>query len=77
MDVPSYNTFQHVNSKLGRQHLKAPLAAALSPFVSLLYPPNPSLILRRPRSFAVPFASLERPRTANPTHDVSDVVSEG
>ena len=25
----------------GRQHTKAPLAAALSPFVSLLYPPNP------------------------------------
>jgi len=30
-----------VNSNLGRQHTKAPLAAALSPFVSLLYPPNP------------------------------------
>ena len=30
-----------MNSKLGRQHTKAPLAAALSPFVSLLYPPNP------------------------------------
>ena len=29
------------NSKLGRQHTKAPLAAALSPFMSLLYPPNP------------------------------------
>ena len=27
-------------SKLGRQHTKAPLAAALSPFMSLLYPPN-------------------------------------
>ena len=39
-DVPSYNTFEHVNSKLGRQHTKAPLAAVLSPFVSLLYPPN-------------------------------------
>ena len=26
---------------LWRQHTKAPLAAALSPFVSLLYPPNP------------------------------------
>ena len=33
-----------MNSKLGRQHTrhtKAPLAAALSPFVSLLYPPSP------------------------------------
>ena len=30
-----------MNSKLGRQHTKAPLAAALSPFMSLLYPPNP------------------------------------
>ena len=30
-----------MNSKLGRQHTKAPLAAALSPSVSLLYPPNP------------------------------------
>ena len=30
-----------MNSKHGRQHTKAPLAAALSPFVSLLYPPNP------------------------------------
>ena len=40
-DVPSYNTFEHVNGKLGRQHTKAPLAAALSPFVSLPYPPNP------------------------------------
>ena len=30
-----------MNSKLGRQHTKAPLAAALSPFLSLLYPPNP------------------------------------
>ena len=28
-------------SKLGRQHTKAPLAAALCPFMSLLYPPNP------------------------------------
>ena len=26
---------------LGRQHTKAPLAAALSPIMSLLYPPNP------------------------------------
>ena len=26
---------------LGRLHTKAPLAAALSPFMSLLYPPNP------------------------------------
>ena len=41
-DVPSYNTyFKHVNSKLWRQHTKAPLAAAFSPFMSLLYPPNP------------------------------------
>ena len=31
----------HVNSKFGRQHTKAPLAAVLSPFMSLLYPPNP------------------------------------
>ena len=38
--MPSYNTSEHVNSKLGRQHTKVPLAAALSPFVSLLYPPN-------------------------------------
>ena len=30
-----------MNSKLGRQHTKVPLAAALSPFVSLLYPPDP------------------------------------
>ena len=30
-----------MNSKLGHQHTKAPLAAALSPFMSLLYPPNP------------------------------------
>ena len=40
-DVPAYNTFQHVNSKLGPQHTKAALAAALSPIMSLLYPPNP------------------------------------
>ena len=33
--------FSHVNSKLGRQHTKLPLAAALSPFKSLLYQPNP------------------------------------
>ena len=39
--VPSYNIFQRVNSKLGRQHTKAPLAATLSPFMSLLYPPSP------------------------------------
>ena len=32
-----------LNSKFGRQHTKAPLAAALSPFMSLLYPPNPFL----------------------------------
>ena len=30
-----------MNSKLGRQQTKVPLAAALSPFISLLYPPNP------------------------------------
>ena len=30
----------HELSKLGRQHTKAPLAAALSPFMSVLYPPN-------------------------------------
>ena len=30
-----------MNSKLGRQHTKAPLAAALSPLMSLLYPPDP------------------------------------
>ena len=30
---PLYNiTYQHVNSKLGRQHTKAPLAAAIGPF---------------------------------------------
>ena len=40
-DVPSYNTFEHVSNKFGRQHTKAPLAVALSPFMSLLYPPNP------------------------------------
>ena len=30
-----------MNSKLWRQHTKAPLTAALSPFMSLLCPPNP------------------------------------
>ena len=30
-----------MNSNLGNQHTKAPPAAALSPFVSLLYPPKP------------------------------------
>ena len=40
-DVPSLQYKLTVNSKLGRRHTKAPLAAALSPFVSLLYPPNP------------------------------------
>ena len=34
-------SFSHVNSKLGRQHTKAPLAAALSSFKSLPYPPSP------------------------------------
>ena len=29
-----------MNSKLGSQQTKVPLAAALSPFMSLLYPPN-------------------------------------
>ena len=40
-DVPSlqYIFNMHVNSKLGRQHTKAPLAAALSPFMSWLYHP--------------------------------------
>ena len=33
-DVPS-------NSNLGCQHTKAPGAAALSPFMNVLYPPNP------------------------------------
>ena len=33
--------FNTVNSELGRQHTKAPLAAALSPFMSLLYQANP------------------------------------
>ena len=31
----------NMNTKLGRQHTKAPLEAALSPFMSFLYPPNP------------------------------------
>ena len=30
-----------MNRKLGHLHTKAPLAAALSPFMSLLYQPNP------------------------------------
>ena len=30
-----------MNTKLGRQHTKAPRATALSPFVSLIFPPNP------------------------------------
>ena len=30
-----------MNSKLGRQHTKAPLATAFSPFMSLLYPLTP------------------------------------
>ena len=34
-----------LNSKLGRQHTKAPLAAALSPFMSLLYPPKHTMWL--------------------------------
>ena len=29
-----------MNSKLGRQHTKAPLVATLSPFMNLLYAPN-------------------------------------
>ena len=41
IDVPSYNTFKYLNGKLERQHTKAPLTAALSPFMGLLYPPNP------------------------------------
>ena len=37
-DVPSYNLYKHVNSKLGRQHRKAAVAAAIGPFfMSLLY----------------------------------------
>ena len=37
-DVPSYNLNKHVNSKLGRQHRKAAVAAAIGPFfMSLLY----------------------------------------
>ena len=40
------NIFQDIfnnmfNSKLGRQDTKAPLVTAISPFMSLLYPPNP------------------------------------
>ena len=31
----------NMNTKLGRQHTKAPLEASLSPFMSFLYPPNP------------------------------------
>ena len=43
---PLYNiTYQHVNSKLGRQHTKAPLAAPIGPFffMSLItvVPQNP------------------------------------
>ena len=42
---PLYNiTYQHVNSKLGRQHTKAPLAAAIGPFFMRLtteVPQNP------------------------------------
>ena len=30
--VPSYNLYKHVNSKLGRQHRKAAVAAAIGPF---------------------------------------------
>ena len=32
---------ENVNSKHGCQNIKAPPAATLSPFMSLLYPPNP------------------------------------
>ena len=28
-DVPSYNIFSHVNSKLGRQHTKTPLTLSI------------------------------------------------
>jgi len=31
-DVPSYNLYKHVNSKLGRQHRKAAVAAAIGIF---------------------------------------------
>ena len=42
--MPSYNIFKHVNSKLGRQHTKALLAAALSPlFYELTVPTQPDL----------------------------------
>ena len=37
-DVPSYNLYKHVNSKLGCQHRKAAVAAAIGPFfMSLPY----------------------------------------
>ena len=35
---PLYNISENVNSKIGRQHTRAPLAAAISPFMSLLRP---------------------------------------
>ena len=38
---PLYKIYQHVNSKLGRQLTRAPLAAAISAFISLLYQPSP------------------------------------
>ena len=38
--------FKHVNSKLARQHTKAPLAAALSPFISLITAPTQPMIMQ-------------------------------
>ena len=40
-DVPSYNLYKHVNSKLGRQHRKAAVAAAIGPFFMSLQPIQP------------------------------------
>ena len=37
-DVPSYNTFLHVNSKLGRQHTKASLASRSQSICELTVP---------------------------------------
>ena len=37
-DLPSFLTCLTV--ELGRQHTKAPLAATVSPFMSLMHPPN-------------------------------------
>ena len=40
-DVPSLQYLNTFNSKLGRQHTKSPLVAAITPLMSLLYPPCP------------------------------------